>query len=896
LSCVGPGEDDFSKVRSHEKLQEGMSMYSTSKLSCAIAAILGSSAAGLSLAATPAADTDSDSIQEITVTAQRRTENVQDVPITIQALTAETLSQLNVQTFDQFVKYLPNVTAPTNGPGQGSIFMRGLSVGAAGTQSSGSIGGFPNVAIYLDDQSGQLPGRNLDVYAADLERVEVLEGPQGTLFGAGAQAGVVRYITNKPVMNETSGSVTAGYGTTAHGDPNSDVTAVLNLPLITDTLAARAVIYNDSRGGYINNVPGTFTRKDTDLGIYYAHNPGGGVPAGSPVINNNAVVGNAINPVTYQGIRGSVLWDINDDWNALITQTYQNMNAQGVFYQMPNSSDGTALPELSVTLFNPSYDKDRFENTAWTLNGKVGDLKLVYTGAYLVRNVHQVQDYTNYARGVYADYYQCYGPGTGYAVNGGKGDPNLKSTCYSPSSTWEEIERNTHQSHELRLSTPDDWRLRGLVGAFWEQQKIEDETDWLYKTVPSCSSTLTTGCFSNLGIPTGASAQDPNAVTDNTAFFEEVQRGYRQYAFFGSTDFDIIPKTLTVTFGTRYYNFHNTETGTVNSSFYCFEQGTAPCVNDATNLNAENLNSTYSGFKSRANLTYHVTSDIMLYYTWSQGFRPGGFNRTSTCHKLGDVSVANFCTPQEYGSDSLTNNEVGWKTEWLDHRFQWNGAVYQENWNNVQFGFFDPGQLGNLAFGANGPDYRIRGVETSVVAVLTKGLTLQGGSSWNSSEQTNSPYLIANNPALLTNPATAGLYGQPITAFKDPYGPIGSPSANSPPLQFNARLRYDFNISSYTAFWQIGATHTAHSYTQAGSNPSLSSGGAINTTLLRFEDPGYTEYDASIGVAKDNWNVQAFGQNLTDVIESVFTSSAQFTEAQTVTRPRVLGVKFGYKF
>jgi outer membrane receptor protein involved in Fe transport len=534
------------------------------------------------------------------------------------------------------------------------------------------------------------------------------------------------------------------------------------------------------------------------------------------------------------------------------------------------------------------------------LNGKVGDLKLVYTGAYLVRNVDQVQDYTNYARGVYADYYQCYGPNTGYAVPNknkpGYGDPNLKSTCYSPSSTWKEIERNTHQSHEVRLSTADDWRLRGLVGAFWEEQKIQDETDWLYKTVPSCSSTLTTGCFSNLGIAPGATAQDPNAVNDNTAFFEEVQRGYRQYAFFGSADFDIIPKTLTLTFGTRYYNFNNTETGTVNSSFYCFEQGTAPCVNDATNLNKEDLNSTYSGFKSRANLTYHVTSDIMLYYTWSQGFRPGGFNRTSTCHKLGDVSVANFCTPQQYGSDSLVNNEIGWKTEWLDHRFQWNGAVYQENWNNVQFGFFDPGQLGNLAFGANGPDYRIRGVETSVIAVLTKGLTLQGGSSWNSSEQTNSPYLIANNPALLTSPATAGLYGQPITAFKDPYGPIGSPSANSPPLQFNARLRYDFNVSSYTAFWQIGATHTAHSYTQAGSNPSLSAGGAINTTLLRFEDPGYTEYDASIGVAKDNWNVQAFGQNLTDVIESVFTSSAQFTEAQTVTRPRVLGVKFGYKF
>ncbi len=152
--------------------------------------------------------------------------------------------------------------------------MRGLSSGAsAGSQSTGTIGGFPNVAIYLDDQSGQLPGRNLDIYAADLERIEVLEGPQGTLFGAGAEAGVVRYITNKPKLNVTEGSATASYGTTAHGDNNSSITAVLNLPVIPDTLAVRAVIYNDNRGGYIDNVPGTFTRKATDLGIYYANYP-----------------------------------------------------------------------------------------------------------------------------------------------------------------------------------------------------------------------------------------------------------------------------------------------------------------------------------------------------------------------------------------------------------------------------------------------------------------------------------------------------------------------------------------------------------------------------------------------------------------------------------------------
>src|SRR6266404_8046627 len=245
------------------------------KCARAVAAILGTHAAGAAYAVSTAdqAEASTGGIQEVVVTAQRRSENAQDVPIAIQAFTGDTLRQLNVTNFDDLLKYLPNVVAPSAGPGQDQIFMRGLSAGNVATQSGGSINGFPNVAIYLDEQSGQLPGRNLDVYAADLERVEVLEGPQGTLFGAGAQAGVIRYITNKPKLNVTEASFSGGFGVTAGGDPNSDLTAVINLPLIADTLAVRGVIYNDRRGGYINNVPATFTRKASDLGIKYGNYP-----------------------------------------------------------------------------------------------------------------------------------------------------------------------------------------------------------------------------------------------------------------------------------------------------------------------------------------------------------------------------------------------------------------------------------------------------------------------------------------------------------------------------------------------------------------------------------------------------------------------------------------------
>src|SRR6185437_5190379 len=674
-----------------------------SKISYAVAAILG----GASCAAIPAAraaDTNaaeagSEGLVEVTVTAQRRTENMQDVPISMQALTQQTLQQLNVSTLDDYLKYLPNVTTANNGPGQNEIFMRGLSAGSQPSQGSASTGLWPNVAIYLDNQSGQLPNRNLDIYAADLNRIEVLEGPQGTLFGAGAEAGVIRYITNEPKLDVTEANLKAGYGTTSHGDPNTDITAVLNLPLISERMAVRAVIYDDRRGGYIDNVPATFTRKNTDIGIHYANFPavngqcpdglpnnGSCVPPGSPSITNSNLAARAINPVTYKGTRVEVLYKLNDDWDALISQSYQQMEADGVFYQQPNASDGAPLRPLEVTLFNNSFDKDQFESTAWTLNGKLGFLKAVYTGGYLVRKVEQVGDYTNYARGVYADYYQCYGPGTAY-------DNALKSRCFSPSAAWRSVERNTHQQHEFRVSSPDEWRVRGIAGVFWEDNTLFDQTGWGYKTVPSCTSNApagspgNSGCFADIGTFPGTTVQNPGVHPAPTSFYQDTVRETKQTAFFASFDFDLIPKVLTLTAGTRHFRFDNSSDGSVLASFGCAEGGVpvGGCHNPlfSFNLNQAGLKDTESGFKSRGNLTWHITPDAMVYYTYSQGFRPGGFNQNGgSAHAYTPDLVPQFFIPKSYHSDELTNNEIGWKTEFLDHRLQWNGALYRINWND----------------------------------------------------------------------------------------------------------------------------------------------------------------------------------------------------------------------
>ena len=893
-------------------------------LSRAIIAILAPGAADVYADVSSNAPATTNEIAEIIVTAQRREENVQNIPIALQALTAETLTQLNVTTFDDYIKYLPNVTGQGTGPGQNNIYMRGLATAFTEIQGAGTLETFPNVAVYLDDQSVQLPGRNLDIYAADLARIEVLEGPQGTLFGAGAQAGVVRYITNKPRLDATEANVDAGYATTAHGDPSSNAEAMINLPVIPGTLALRGVVYDEVRGGYINNVPGTFARQPTDLGIHYAYHA---TPQNMVSINNNNLVANAINPVTYKGLRVSGLYRINDDWNALLTQSYQDMEADGVFAEQAVNSSGVPQPALTVQQYNPSYDKDRFENTALTIDGRIGALKAVYTGGYFIRNVDQVQDYTNYARGPYMDYYQCVSGNAAKAV-----PPH----CYTPSATWRDIERNTHLSNEFRLSTPDDWRVRALGGLFQENYKIEEQVDWLYKTATDYFTLIAPplGYFTQNGsvlqgpgdphpgkpvtynlpgavfVYDPATSNNPNVRNINDSFFNDITRGYTQRAVFGSLDFDIVPKRLTLTLGTRYYRIEDTDKGSSVGSFGCKTFGVmavpgATCtkvingvtvspVSNAYNLDSLHLDTVNTGFKSRANLTFKLTDDALLYYTWSQGFRAGGFNRPNSVGlgsplRTSSEAVANggWNPPLVYNPDTLINNELGWKSEWWEHRVQWNGAIYQEDWKNTQITIFDPGITGNLRFTTNGGEYKVRGLETTLAARVTHELTVTGGASWNHSELEQAAPFFWNNGASI-NFSQLTYRGQSLS---NPGGAIGSPLASSPPFQANLRVRYDFTVGEYGAFWQVSGVHQAHSLASTDTLTRDLQGNSIAYNL-----PGWTSYDGAVGLARDAWVVQVYGQNLTNKLADLYENYRQWYLAETTARPRTIGLKFSYRF
>ncbi|WP_404710277.1 TonB-dependent receptor [Sphingomonas sp. MMS24-J13] len=885
-------------------------------MTCAMAALLGGHA--YAAPADPAPDAATAPVEgEIIVTAQRRDEGIQKVPITIQALTGQTLSQLNIKSFDDLIKYVPNITFGNNGPGQGAIFMRGLSAGFAGGQSSATIANFPNVALYLDDQSMQFPARNIDVYAADLERVEVLEGPQGTLFGGGAEAGAVRYITNKPKLDAFGGHAEAMYGFTSGGAANNSEVVTLNVPIIKDKLGIRATIYNERRGGYIDNVPSTFTRSNDDPGAYYLNiKPTAGkcpnglgtttgfctVTGPGAQINNSTTAEKDFNPVTYTGGRIEALWDINSDWNVLVTESVQHLDVLGVSSSYPTGSDFQPLKPLQVTTFVPSYDHDKFESTAWTVHGKIGPLSAVYTGSYLTRHIDNQVDYTNYSRTAYGVYYTCSGGATGWGSGA--------ATCFSPATYWHDKVRNTHLTNEFRVSTPDTGRIRVIAGAFHEKFKVEDVMNFEYKTIPSCNAqnlaiALAGGqvCAANIRTIAGADVNDPGVRGDNTGFGEDVKRGYRQFAFFGSVDFDIIPDVLTITGGTRYYNYKEYEVGAQYAvrTPSCLNVPNGQCApNSGTfDIGTHGDHVTYHGFKSRASINWKIDPTTMAYFTFSQGFRPGGFSRTQRSVAVGPGTAANggtaqYLTPNGYAPDSLDNFEAGLKTALFDHRLMINLSAYNMNWKNVQFLFYNPAQLGNTTFGVNGPNYNIKGVELQMTARPTRGLTLQGTATYNKNKQTNSPCLVSNIAASPT-------FGKCITqvkgaAFQNPFGEVGSVAAFSPKFQGSGHIRYDWEQGEYKPFVQAGVNYTGTMYNQPATY--LSGEGVVvpATTFLRYKQPGYATVDASMGVAHDRWNAQLYVTNLTNSHASTFTSSTEFIKAEVPIRPRVYGLRMGYDF
>jgi outer membrane receptor protein involved in Fe transport len=512
-------------------------------------------------------------LEEVIVTATKRAENMQDVPIAISALGGDSLKELNVQTFDEYVQYLPNVVSAGIGPGAREIYIRGSASEQGSVTVSSAQGSAPGVALYLDEMPVSFGARNLDLYAADLQRVEVLAGPQGTLFGASSQSGTVRMITNKPVIGEFEGRVDLGISTTSGGADSNKMEAMINLPL-SESVALRMVGFTDSQGGYIDNAKGSFTpsgevidRNSLGYGPYYKDFP----LTTSQSINNTALTEGDWNEATYNGYRVGIAADINEDWSVLVQHTSQELDVEGSFLIDPRLGDDKSEK------YSPERTQDDFGLTTWTLEGRVSNLDVVYTGGYLDREVDAVVDYTHYNNGgAYVTYYMC--SGNIYAD-----DTTIETnTCFDPTKTYRDQTENERTTHELRVSTDADNRVRLLGGVYINDVETTSIGEFQYFGAGDAFSEFNQLYYGNPDYPAyqlGNVTVDTPGTTagteprgPGTVFYNDFTRTEEEIAFFGEIAFDINDR-LTASLSARRYELDTQLQGASNFSFGCRYNG-----------------------------------------------------------------------------------------------------------------------------------------------------------------------------------------------------------------------------------------------------------------------------------------------------------------------------------
>lgn len=783
-------------------------------------------------------------LEEVIVTATKRAQSTQDIPVAVQALNTESLRQLNVGNFDDYVRYLPNLTSGGRGPGQSTIYIRGMAVEPITVMLSGAQGSVPNVALYLDEQPVTAPGRNLDVYATDLERVEVLPGPQGTLFGASSQAGTVRLITNKPDPTLFSAGIDASVADTSKGEESYTTEGFVNIPIIEDTLALRAAAYYVDRGGYIDNVPGTFTT-DPAINPKSAVNIAG--PATYETANNDDLVEDNFNDSGYQGIRLGLRYFINDEWDILLQHTRQEIEADGVFDYDPEVGD------LKVTRFFPDELDDDFNQTAWTLQGRLGALEMLYTGAYLDREVEQSIDYTGYNNaGAFIEYYTCTYTNPDYIVNYGI-DPKFITEvreCRTPVKGFRGKQDHTRMTHEIRFTTPVENDLRLVAGVFYDDVEIETQDNYWYTAVPEL------GFAPNAPI---AAARSINSSTrpEGIAFFNDITRTEEQIAVFGEVTYDLTDN-LSATLGLRWYELETDYYGSSN-----FANG---IFSGSVDLDSGRDYDVSGGHTDeplkeddvipKVNVSYTLSDDVLLYATYSEGFRPGGWNRggglTSVNPEFPTVSAT-------YETDEVVNYEFGWKSWLLDGTLQFNGNAYFIEWTDMQVSRFDPVNVSILTFIENAADSEILGMEADLVWLATQNLTLFGAFSWNDTELTA------------------------IKAEAVEIAPEGSELPLTPEFQGTLRARYDFSLAAYDAYWQVAGQYAGSSYSSI-------------VVQEREKQDSYSTVDAAIGLGRDGWTVELFGQNLTDERAELYINTQDDIRRITTNRPRTYGLRLSYQY
>jgi len=755
-------------------------------------------------------------LDEVVVTATKRTENLQNVPLSVMVLDSGRLTDLEVRGFEDYIQFLPTVSWTSNGPGYGQVYMRGISSGGDGNHS----GSMPSIGVYLDEQPITTINQILDVHVYDIARVETLSGPQGTLFGQGSQSGTIRIITNKPDPGQFEAGYDAYMDTVSHGEEGYGVEGFVNIPM-GDRAAVRLVGWHTDEGGWIDNVPGE---------INYA--------IGGITRDNLALVGDDFNTVKSSGARALLKVDLNENWSVTPGIMYQESEVRGSWFD----NEIYTGEEYEVSRFYPDLGDEDWYQASLTLDGQIGDLNLVYAGAYLDRNVESQYDYSGYAEyldAVYASYgYACWY----YDAQGG---------CVDPSQYVYGDENFKRQSHEIRLQSSQDQRFRWIGGLFYQRQEHYFDLQW---TVPGLN-------------PAQTVVQGGDVV-----WLTNQDRVDRDEAVFGEVYFDVTD-TVTLIGGARYFEYENSLYGFNGFVGHCtgFFDANGDFVEDRVNGEVQYpcfdtgiLDDVSEGddWAFKGSVQWNLAEDRMLYATYSEGFRAGGVNR------------ARVPGIPQYEPDWVYNYEIGWKTQWADGAVRFNGALYVVDWEDFQYGFLDF-TISNLTIIQNVGTAQTKGLEFELDWAPTEGLLLSFAGSYNDSNLQEDFWRSAED-------RDNGL---------PPDAPEGTEMPYVPTWQYTALGRYDFQAGNLPLFAQAAWSWRDETWNDLE-----------ETNVRRAKMDSYGVLNLSTGIENERWSLSLYANNVTDergqidIGDPGYDSPSGLDFNRNHIRPRNIGLRWSQRF
>ncbi len=833
-------------------------------------ALLGS-ATFLGVAPALAAD-EAPASDDIIVTAQKREENLQDVPISIQAIGTKKLDQLNIANFNDYTKLLPSVSFQTSQPGVTTVYIRGVASGGDGNHS----GSLPSVGVYLDEQPVTTIGGTLDVHIYDIARIEALAGPQGTLYGASSEAGTIRIITNKPSTSGFSGAVDAEINTVKSGGVGGKVEAYLNAP-ISDNAAVRVVGWYQRNAGYIDNVAGTRA---------FLPQPGGFV------INNAKFVKKNYNDTDIAGGRAALKIDLNDSWTATASIIGQDQKNHGTYGFDPRVGD------LKVQHFLPEDFHDRFAQAALTIEGKIGSWDLTYAGAYMKRKRDGQSDYVDYAEAYDSLYASSGGLSSYFYFQDNAGNTILPVQRVVGRDKYNKL------SQELRIASPGDLPIRFVGGAFYQRQFHNIRQEYIVD---------------------GLGAQVSVNGFPGILWLTQQKRVDKDYALFGEVSYDVA-ENITLTGGLRGYKYDNSLVGFfgfgrnpgvdpedgrpfsagpfngVGSSrtgvVKCFTTdgkvlndrdnpanssttrvllppvvAGSPCTNlgVVSGSTVSPKSTKGDGITYRLNATWKITDDQMVYATWSKGFRPGGINRRGSL--------------PPYAEDTLTNYELGTKNTLADGKLRLNGAIYWQNWKSFQFSFLGQNSFTEIH---NGPNARILGAEADFSFNAGNGLSLSGSAAYTDAKTR------ANLCGIDELTFTCTGAGNFISAPKGTRLPV------TPKFKGNVTGRYEFETVGGTAHAQASITHQGSAASDIRTLTFDGLGNSYNAAALTGRLKAWTSADFAFGIEWEKFSAELF-------VANAFDTRAQLSRGQQCSvcfqrpyiyssTPRTIGLRAGAKF